>query len=336
MYHFAAAIFTILCMLCAMQTPGPSSVPWPEKVYDSSSNPLTAEKIELGKRLFYDPQLSADGKISCASCHSPYNAFAHTDHALSHGVYDSIAKRHAPALMNLAWQPVFMWDGAIHHLDMQALFPLTNPAEMGETLPHILLKLKRDSQYVQQFKTVYGRDSITGQGMLKALSAFMLSLESRQAKYDSVQSGLAIFTAQEASGENIFMQKCASCHPPPLFTNFSFQNNGLKPDSLLMDAGRSRITKKSADSLCFKVPTLRNISYTYPYMHDGRFQNIQQVLKHYAGLTKTAGFYPEQIKAIGEINENQRVDLQAFLLTLNDQNFVRNPRYRWYPQKKSP
>lgn len=336
MKYSITALLGLLCLLCAMQAPQVGDYSWPDKVYDSSSNPLSAEKIELGKKLFYDPQLSADGKISCASCHSPYNAFAHTDHALSHGIHDSIGRRNAPALMNLAWQPVFMWDGAIHHLDMQALFPLTHPAEMGETLPHILNKLKNFPAYTTAFKNAFGDDSLTGQHLLKALSAFMLSLESRNALYDKVKRKEAVFTAQEKSGETLFMQKCASCHPPPLFTDFSFRNNGIGADSLLRDAGRSRITKINSDSLCFKVPTLRNLSYTYPYMHDGRFKNIQQVLKHYAGLHQSAGFYSEKIKTIGAITDDQRVDLQAFLLTLNDESFIKNPGHRPSPLKKSP
>ncbi|MEY4110447.1 MAG: hypothetical protein RLZZ46_802 [Bacteroidota bacterium] len=310
-----------------------NEVIWPEKIYDSSSNPLTKEKVLLGKKLFYDPLLSADGSISCASCHSPYNAFAHTDHALSHGIYDSIGKRNAPALMNLAWQPYFMWDGAIHHLDMQALFPLTHPAEMGETLNHLLEKLQKNEAYKTQFKSAFGSDSVSGERLLKSLSAFMLTLESKNALYDQVKSGRALFSEQEAAGEKIFMQKCASCHPPPLFTDYSFSNNGLDSDSVLKDQGRMRISGKKSDSLCFKVPSLRNISYTYPYMHDGRFQVIQDVLKHYASLSRKDKYVSEKINNIGRISDKERVDLQAFLLTLNDQKFLKNPDFRYYPKK---
>jgi cytochrome c peroxidase len=336
MPYLISILISMLCLLSALQPKLQRTRQWPPKVYDSISNPLTKEKIWLGRRLFYDPILSADGSISCASCHSPYNAFAHTDHALSHGIHDSIGKRNAPGLMNLAWQPVFMWDGAIHHLDMQALFPITHPAEMGETLPHVLTKLQKEKSYPEQFAAAYGSDSITGQRLLKALSAFMLTLESRNATYDKVKNGQSTFTDQEKAGEDVFIQKCAVCHPPPLFTDYSFSNNGLKPDNKINDPGRSRVSKKNEDSLAFKVPGLRNLSYTYPYMHDGRFQTLQEVLKHYGSLHLQAGLYSKKILDIGEISEKQRVDLQAFLLTLNDESFVKNPAHRHYPKKNEP
>ncbi|MFM7725598.1 MAG: cytochrome-c peroxidase, partial [Flavobacteriales bacterium] len=139
---------------------------WPVPVYDFSKNPPTASSVQLGRQLFYDPALSADGKVSCASCHSPFSAFAHNDHALSHGIHDSIGTRNAPALFNLAWRNSFMWDGAIHHLDMQALAPISHPAEMGSDLKTVVDKLSRSNTYRGRFNDAFGDSIVTGERTL--------------------------------------------------------------------------------------------------------------------------------------------------------------------------
>ena len=194
---------------------------WPAPLYDFSKNPLTKDKIALGRSLFYDPNLSANGTISCASCHSPYNSFAHTDHALSHGINDRIGTRNAPPLMNLAWQKTFMWDGAIHHLDFQALAPLTNENEMGSDFPLLISRMNSSNVYNKQFAAAFGDSTVTGERTLKAISQFLLTLVSCNSKYDSVQSNLAEFTAQEYSGLQLFNQHCNSCHTAPLFSSIS-------------------------------------------------------------------------------------------------------------------
>ena len=243
---------------------------WPEPVYDFRKNPLDSATIQLGRVLFYDPVLSLDSTISCASCHSPYNTFTHVDHALSHGIYDRIGTRNSPVLVNLAWGKSFMWDGAVNHLDMQALAPLENHLEMGESLPHVIQKIRRQEKYKRLFKSAYHTEIITGERLLKAISQFMLTLVSSNSKYDQVVRGEygVQFTEQENKGYYLFKEHCASCHTEPLFTNQTFQNNGLAPDSILRDLGRMKITQKSSDSLKFKVPTLRNIERSTPYMHD--------------------------------------------------------------------
>jgi len=304
---------------------------FPTPTYDLKKNPLSTDKIELGRALFYDPLLSKDGMVSCASCHSPFNAFAHTDHSLSHGVNDSIGTRNAPALMNLAWHKSFMWDGAINHLDVQALGPITHQAEMAETLENVLVKLQ-NSIYPELFYKAFGDSVITGEHLLKAISQFQLTLVSDKSKYDLVRQEKANFTAQEEKGYNLFKINCASCHSEPLFSNFGFANNGLPIDTTLNDFGKWSITKQPEDSLKFKIPTLRNLSYTYPYMHDGRFTSIRQVLDHYSdGITHGPTLAKELSSSI-KLTANEKVDLISFLLTLNDSTFVFNPKYQ-YPKE---
>lgn len=305
---------------------------WPKPVYDFGKNPLSYNKVELGRMLFYDPVLSRDSSTSCASCHSQYNAFTHVDHDLSHGINDRIGKRNSPALMNLAWSSSFMWDGAVNHLDVQSLAPITNALEMDESLPNVIRKLQINKRYSAFFYKAYGDSVITGQHLLQALSQFMLTLVSNNAKYDSVMRKQAVFTENEDKGYALYKQHCASCHAEPLFTNYSFENNGLYVDKTLNDSGRMAITKQPTDSLKFKVPTLRNLKYTYPYMHDGRFKHLGQVLNHYAmGIQHAPTLAPQLQKGVF-MNSEEKFYLISFLATLNDKSFVSNPALG-YPQK---
>lgn len=305
---------------------------WPQPVYNFKLNPLSENKIQLGRALFYDPILSRNNTISCASCHSQYSAFTHIDHALSHGIDDKIGLRNSPALMNLAWQKTFMWDGAVNHLDVQALAPISNPLEMDENIVNVVAKLQATKLYSHLFYEAFGDSLITGEHLLKSLSQFMLTLVSCNSKYDSVVRKLTSFTNQEKSGYQLFQKNCSSCHPEPLFTNNEFKNNGLTKNPGLNDLGRFAVTKNPTDSFLFKVPTLRNIEFSFPYMHDGRFNILSEVINHYTtDLTKTnklsAGLrYPVQLTA------NEKVDLIAFLLTLSDKKFLFDPRHS-YPKK---
>ena len=301
---------------------------WPKPMYNFSRNKLSEKKIEIGRRLFYDPRLSRDSTISCASCHSPYNAFAHTDHALSHGIHDSIGKRNAPALMNLAWQPSFMWDGAVHQLDAQALAPIHHPGEMDESITRVTEKIRRSKTYQKLFFQAYGDSAITGERVLKTLSQFMLTLVSAESKYDSVMRKEKKFTAQEVKGFLIFKKHCSTCHAPPLFTNYAFENNGILPDPKLKDVGRMNITHNIKDSLSFKVPTLRNIAFTAPYMHDGRFQSLSEVIQHYT-TNKKNNLISKKLSSPIVLNANEKVDLIAFLLTLSDKKFLFNTKHNF-------
>ena len=304
---------------------------WPKPVYDFSKNPLAPNKIELGRMLFYDPVLSRDSTISCASCHSQYNAFTHVDHDLSHGIENRIGTRNSPALMNLAWSRTFMWDGAVNHLDVQALAPITNPLEMDEKLPDVIRKLQHNKRYPALFYKAFGDSTITGQKLLLSLSQFMLTLVSNNARYDSVKRGEAKFTENEEKGYTLYKQHCSSCHAEPLFTNNSYENNGLYVDNTLNDRGRAGISKNVADSLKFKVPTLRNLKYSYPYMHDGRFKNLGQVLNHYImGIQQSPSLSPQLQKGL-YLTSDDKFYLIAFLTSLNDKHFVSNPAFT-YPK----
>ena len=301
---------------------------FPEPSYDFSDNPITPEKIELVRMLFYDPILSKDNSISCASCHSPYNAFAHTDHNLSHGINDSIGTRNAPALFNLAWQKSLMWDGAIHNLDMQALAPISHPGEMGENISNVVRKLKNTERYPKAFYDAWHDSTITGEHFLKSLSQFQLTLISDDSKYDRVKLGVEEFTKQEQLGYELFIKHCNSCHTEPIFSTYGFANNGLPIDTTLNDYGKYRITKVTKDSMKFKIPSLRNLSYSYPYMHDGRFTKLYQVINHYTEIEVSDTSQPELVAPI-DLNSKGKVDLVAFLLTLNDETFVFNPNNKF-------
>jgi cytochrome c peroxidase len=300
---------------------------WPVPVYDFNSNRLSVAKVFLGRVLFYDPVLSSDSSISCASCHSQYTAFAHVDHDLSHGIRDQIGNRNAPTLQNLAWSKSFMWDGAIHHLDMQALAPIANAKEMDEKFDHVIEKINTSALYKKLFYNAFEDSTITGEHFLKAISQFMLTLVSANSNYDKMLRGTYTFTDQEQNGYAIFKSKCASCHTEPLFTDGKFTNNGLKIDSTLNDLGKYTISGKERDMYVFKTPTLRNIEFSYPYMHDGRFKRLYDVLNHY-----TSGIVPypnldSRLKNGIALLPNEKTDIIAFLLTLSDREFLFNKNF---------
>lgn len=306
------------------QTPGG----WPAPVYDFKAQPLAAAKVTLGRVLFHEPLLSRDNTISCSSCHLPNTAFTHVDHELSHGIEGRIGKRNAPALMNLAWSKSFMWDGAVNHIEVQSLAPIEHPDEMNETLAHVVEKLRASAYYRHLFKTAYGDSLVTGERTLKALAQFMLTLVSANSKYDQVMRGEATFSKGEANGYQVFKAQCASCHTEPLFTNAGFENNGLEVDTSLKDYGRMAISQLIEDSLKFKVPSLRNIEVTYPYMHDGRFRNLQMVLFHYSTGIYQSPSLARQLKGGLALSEEDKRNLIAFLKTLTDEAFLHNPSFQ--------
>ncbi len=303
---------------------------FPEPLYDFSKNELRDANILLGKTLFYDPILSIDGTISCASCHSPYHAFAHTDHDLSHGIDDIIGIRNAPPLFNLAWQNTFMWDGAISHLDMQSLAPMTSPSEMGNNLMNIIASLEASKKYKLLFFESYGDSTITGQRLLLAMSQFQLTLVSGNSKYDRIKQSQDTFTVQEKKGYELYKVNCSSCHTEPLFINEDFASNGLSVDSTLMDFGKGGVTMIKEDSLMFKVPSLRNLAYTKPYMHDGRFEKLREVLNHYTDEVQVYDFpgSDNRISVNVDLSSNEKSDILAFLRILNDEEFVFNKEHR--------
>lgn len=300
---------------------------FPKPFYDFSKNNPTPEGFTLGRRLFYDPILAKDDITSCASCHLRFSAFAHIDHALSHGIEGKIGRRNVPAIQNEIWKDAFMADGGVNHLDLQPLVPLTSEDEMGETLENVIWKLQNDSLYPLLFQSAFGDTAITTSRIMKSLSQFVGLMITTNSKYDKYISGQLKFEESEKNGLKLFRTKCASCHKEPLFTDNSYRNNGLIPDSKLNDEGRKKITGLESDLYKFKVPTLRNVEVTFPYMHDGRFNNLQAVLDHYA-LGKFYGHdFDKELKKTTNMTDQEKSDLIAFLKTLTDREFLFDRRF---------
>ncbi|HET7818731.1 MAG TPA: cytochrome c peroxidase, partial [Bacteroidia bacterium] len=256
---------------------------WPKPVYNYQNNTLTEAGFKLGRKLFYDTKLSRDNTTSCGSCHQQFAGFAHSAHPLSHGIDGQFGTRNAPTISNLNWYPEFMWDGGINHIEIMPLAPITNPVEMDEDINAVVTKLNNDATYQKMFIDAFGDNTINSQRIFKAITQFqgmLISFNSKYDKYLRKEAG-GEMTTSELKGFNLFNQKCISCHIPPLFTDFSFRNNGLSYNAALKDSGRAHITGLATDMNRFKVPTLRNVAVTRPYMHDGRFQSLVQCLNHY-------------------------------------------------------
>ena len=304
---------------------------WPKPVYNFSKLSMTEEEFQLGRHLFYDPLLSRDETISCASCHLQATGFTHVDHDLSHGIEGRIGTRNSISIMNLAWNTSFMWDGGVNHIEVQSLAPISSENEMDSSLATIVEKLNKSEKYNSLFENAYRDSIVTGQKILLALTQFVVMLNTYNSKYDKYirnEKG-GEFTMQEKNGLAIFKNNCASCHTEPLFTNNEFHNNGLTLDPYLKDFGRMLITNKSEDSLKFKVPTLRNIQFTPPYMHDGRFETLKAVITHYnSGITHSITL-AEDLKNNLELTHKEEVDLLVFLRTLTDKEFLFNNRFSY-------
>lgn len=337
-FHFLGFIFLALLLFSSRLDEKPYQITqknvdfknpknFPKPVYTFEDNKPTPAGFTLGRNLFYDPILSRDSSTSCASCHQPFAAFAHIDHKLSHGINNRIGNRNVPAIQNLIWNDRFMWDGRVDHLETQALNPITNKDEMDENMEHILVKLRRNPAYRKQFLAAFNDSTISSEKVLKSLTQFTGLMISSNSKYDLYKARKAKFSAAEKRGLKLFQQKCNACHSAPLFTNRQFVSNGLKVDSLLNDLGRGKITGKKSDDYAFKVPSLRNVEVTYPYMHDGSKRNLTQVLKHYANLSSEEKKSNPLLMKIGTINDQEAADLIQFLKTLTDRTFLYDRKF---------
>jgi cytochrome c peroxidase len=300
---------------------------FPAPNYTFAGNPLTKEGFELGRKLFYDGRLSKDGNFPCASCHQNFAAFATFDHNLSHGFDNQFTLRNAPPLFNLVWQKQTHWDGAINNLEVQPLAPLTAPNEMAEDINNVLSKLNQDATYKKMFKAAYGDETINSQRMLLAITQFVGSLVSADSKYDRVKKGMLSFTQEEQLGYTLFQANCTGCHTEPLFTDNSFRNTGLAVDPTINDYGRMRITGNKADSLKFKVPSLRNVAVTFPYGHDGRFISITQALEHYNSGVQVSANVDPLVKNGIPLSANDKYYIGQFLKTLTDSTFMKDTRF---------
>jgi cytochrome c peroxidase len=262
--------------------------------------------------------------VSCGFCHQQFAAFGHFDHALAHGVAGGQGNRSVPTLFNMIWQKTFMWDGGVNHLDIQPLTPLTDHNEMASDLAELLAKMRTDDRYRKMFKEAFGNDSITSQQMFKAFSQFIATMISANSKYDSVIQKKAVFTPEEEAGYVVFQKKCNSCHKEPLFTDYSYRSNGLPYLEALNDVGRMKITGNTDDNLKFKVPSLRNILKSSPYMHDGRFYDIFQVFDFYDHGIRVTPTTDPLLKNKLPLSEQEKRQLYFFLNTLTDYSFIKN------------
>ena len=308
---------------------------FPPLAYNLANNPLTEKGFELGKKLFYDGRLASDGIVSCGFCHIQEDAFTHHGHSVSHGVGDAIGTRNTPPIQNLAYQTAFMWDGATTHLDLQPIIPFTSPIEMNGDFTAAINMMKNDAEYQKLYKQAFADGLINSENMLKALGQFMVmatSSNSRFDKYRRNESG-GTLSQDELEGYAIFNQKCVSCHATDIFTDNSFRNNGLPINPSVNDVGRYRVTELEQDRYKFKVPSLRNIEKTAPYMHDGRFYTLDAVLNHYSsGVVNTQNLDPSLNNGtLGiPLTATEKSKLIAFLFTLTDNEFLTNPKLAEY------
>jgi len=301
----------------------PSHFPQPH--YQFENNPVTSDGFELGRRLFYETRLSSDYSISCASCHHQSFAFSDAGKIFSSGVEGKIGSRNSPAMFNLAWSPSFMWDGGVNHIEIMPFAPLTDSVEMNMDMNDLLNRLRSYPEYPVMFKKAFGTEEINDQRFFYALTQFMSMMISSNSKYDKFLQGMVEFSPEELNGKLLFEEHCISCHKGVLFTDYSFRNNGL--DSSPLDIGRERITQNADDRGKFKVPSLRNVMQTYPYMHDGRFMTIEQVIDHYRfSIQSSANLDPILVGGI-TLTESEKEDLIQFLHTLTDWDFISDSRF---------
>lgn len=307
----------------------PTNFPAPK--YNFDNNQLTKEGFALGKKLFYDPILSNNNTIACSSCHKQASSFADSM-VISPGAEQRLGTRNSPPIMNLAWSTSFFWDGNISHLDLQPIMPITSHVEMDEQMDSVIDKLKKMPSYREQFLQAFGSEAITTTRVMKALSQFMVMCVSSNSKYDKVmrKEGYA-FTAEEKKGYTLVRQKCSGCHPEPLFTDYSLHNNGLEPGHF-PDEGRFIVSKDVKDKMKFKVPSLRNLSFTAPYMHDGRFASLEEVLDHYASGIKN-NTNADSLLITGSfrgisLSSREKHSVLVFLRTLDDKDFLDNVSLR--------
>ena len=317
------------------------------KVKLPADNPLTVEGVELGRRLFHEVQLSKNNSQSCAACHDQTKSFSE---GLSKSIGGSgqIGRRNAMPLVNLAWAKEFFWDGRARSLRDQVLVPIQDAHEMNETLERVVAKLEEAKDYPAQFQTVFGTAGITSERMALALEQFLLTLVSQESKFDRAARKLDTLTAQEQRGLQLFVTEhdparglrgadCFHCHGGNLFSNHQFANNGLEERE--GDLGRMEVTKLETDRAKFKVPTLRNVALTAPYMHDGRFATLEEVVEHYnSKLHRSPTLDPNLAKhpesGLG-LSTEDKAALVAFLKALTDVPFVtRTPLVQQFSEAK--
>ncbi len=308
----------------------------------ATDNLLTREGVQLGRMLFYEKKMSKDASQACASCHNQQTAFSDT-RKFSVGINNVAGTRHSMAIFNMAWNTnEFFWDGRAHLLRNQALLPIQDPSEMDETLVNVTSKLQTSILYPKQFQKAFGTSTITPLLISKALEQFMNSIISNQSKYDKFLAGTATLTPIEERGRFLFFTEynpffpdasgadCAHCHGGDNFENDKYMNNGLDIDANFNDFGRQNVTGNVSDKAKFKVPSLRNVEITAPYMHDGRFNTLEKVISHYnlvKNSTTLDGSFEQQLPNGLQLSTADKAALVAYLKTLTDTVLITDPRY---------
>ena len=308
----------------------PAGFPQPSLPAD---NPLTVEGVTLGRRLFGDRRLSGNGRQSCADCHSPARAFSDRV-ALSRGAEGKLGARNSMPLMNLAWNPAFAWDGSQPRVRDQTLAAMTNPVEMHADLAQVTSRLARDPRVRSDVAAAFGTPDITAQRLSLALEQYLLTQVSADSKFDRATRGELALTEEEKRGFALFVTEydpargqrgadCFHCHGGTLFSDFAYKNNGL--DLAPADNGRGRVTNQRSDEGKFKTPSLRNVAVTAPYMHDGRFATLEEVVAHYDhGVARHDNLDPNLAKHPADgmkLTADDQRALVAFLRTLTDERF---------------
>lgn len=289
-----------------------------------SDNPQTDAKIALGHQLFFDKRLSLNGTVSCATCHDPRKAF--TDNlAKSQGIHGQLSERNAPSLLNAAFLKTAMFDAHLQTLELQVIVPIQEPVEMGHNMKNLIKQLRQIPEYQAAAQAIYGRD-FDAWVLTRSISAFERSLLSMNAPFDQFMAGnQRAMSASQKAGWKLFSEElyCTKCHPAPYFTTFEAANNGLYADyNGKTDQGRFRIHHDSTDIGKFKIPSLRNLPLTYPYMHDGSLQTMDAVLAHYQ---KGGAKHPLQNKEIiaFELSPKEKEQLLSFFNALVDTSYLR-------------
>lgn len=305
-------------------------------------NPMTEEGVALGRKLFYDEILSLDYSVSCGSCHAPDAAFS--DHrTVSLGVNGTAGTRQAMALVNLGWSHGFFWDGRSATLELQILEPVPNPVEMHLQWTEAVTRLQNHASYPYLFKKAFNTYEINRELVAKAIAQFLRTMISGNSKFDKVLRNEENFTTDEAYGYELFGRDknesagitgadCFHCHAAPIFfqLNTDYLNNGM--DETFTDLGRGGFTMNPGDNGKFKVPTLRNIELSAPYMHDGRFTTLEQVVEHYStGLVSSPTISP-LMKEVDNggllLPPYEKKCMVDFMKTLTDWEFVNNPDFK--------
>lgn len=289
--------------------------------------PATITRAALGKKLFFEPMLSADSSVSCSSCHRPAFAFADTV-AFSAGIGGKLTRRNVPSVLNMKNRPYFFWDGRAHSLEEQALMPIQNPDEMGLPIAAAVQRLNQHPQYARLFQQCF-HEPATAKNLGLALAAFEATLETVDSKFDDWSNNVGKLTASEERGRQLFVgskARCFECHSEEDFTDDSFKSIGLFNADELNDSGQYLITRRKADIAQFKVPGLRNVALTAPYMHNGMFRTLEEVIDYYVNpyrFVKNPQYMDPRIKRGLPLNDQDKKDLVAFLKTLSDRKYLK-------------